>query len=145
MSPFRDTRPSHGRPPEEPTRVTEGYREPANPAFRGHYGYGEAGYYNMRGDWRIAGPFTGVGPKDYIRSDERIEDEVCHRLTQHGYVDASDVIVSVENGEVTLEGKVDNRQEKRMAEDTAYTVSGVKDVHNNLKLRWRDRKENKEK
>lgn len=140
MSAYRDTRPSKGST-EEPERVTEGYREAADPAFSGHYGYGEGGYYNMRGDWQIAGPFTGMGPKNYTQTDERIQDEVCSRLTQHGYIDASDIVVSVENGEVKLEGKVDSRQVKRMAEDTAYTVAGVREVHNHLRLRWRDREE----
>jgi osmotically-inducible protein OsmY len=46
--------------------------------------------------------------------------------------------VQVENGEVILEGTVDSRPSKRMAEETAETVSGVHDVHNRLRIEERD-------
>lgn len=82
--------------------------------------------------WLIPGPFTGVGPRGYQRSDDRICEDICDRLAQHGQIDASDVDVDVNNGEVTLKGNVDNRRMKRMAEDVAETVSGVRDVHNQL-------------
>lgn len=40
----------------------------------------------------------------------------------------------IENGEVTLEGTVKTRHEKRLAEDAVEHLSGVKDVHNHLKV-----------
>jgi BON domain len=83
------------------------------------------------------GPYTGRGPKGYRRADERIKEDVCDRLTQHGQIDASDIDVQVQNGEVTLSGVVDDRPAKRMAEDVVDSVSGVKDVHNQLKVRPR--------
>jgi hypothetical protein len=55
------------------------------------------------------GEFTGRGPRGYQRSDERIKEEVCERLTRHGQVDASDVEVRVEAGEVTVQGSVPTR------------------------------------
>jgi len=86
-------------------------------------------------EWRgVPGPFKGVGPKGYQRSDDRICEDVCDLLTIHGHIDASDIDVSVQNGEVTLEGNVPSRSMKRMAEDTAESVSGVKDVHNHLHI-----------
>ena len=81
-----------------------------------------------------AGPYTGRGPRGYQRSDERIREDVCERLMQHGQIDASDIEVDVSNGEVTLKGVVDSRQIKRMAEDVADSVPGVKDVHNQLRI-----------
>ncbi len=84
---------------------------------------------------RQEGPHVGKGPKGYRRSDERIYDDVCSNLWQHGQIDASDIDVSVENGEVTLKGTVDSRSTKRMAEDTADSIPGVQDVHNQLKIR----------
>jgi BON domain len=84
--------------------------------------------------WLIPGPFTGAGPHSYQRSDERIRDDVHERLTRHGYLDARNIQAQVSNGEVTLTGSVDTRQAKRMAADTAESVSGVKDVHNNLQI-----------
>ena len=45
--------------------------------------------------------------------------------------------VQVDNGEVTLTGTVESRQDKRRAEDIADRISGVKHVQNNLRLRQR--------
>jgi len=50
------------------------------------------------------------------------------------YVDASDIDVRVSDCEVTLEGSVRERQEKRIAEDVAERVAGVRDVHNLLRV-----------
>lgn len=76
----------------------------------------------------------GRGPSDYTRSDERIREDVNDALTHDWRVDASHVRVTVKDGEVTLEGTVDTRQDKRRAEDLADDVSGVRHVQNNLRL-----------
>jgi hypothetical protein len=81
-----------------------------------------------------AGPHAGRGPRGYQRSDERIREDVCDALCEHGYVDASDIEVTVLNGEVTLIGIVRERPEKRMAEDAVEQVSGVREVHNQLRV-----------
>ena len=78
--------------------------------------------------------FRGVGPKNYERSDDRIREDVCERLAQDEYVDASDVDVTVSGGVVTLAGTIDRRMSKRRAEDIAESVGGVRDVQNNLRL-----------
>lgn len=101
-------------------------------------GYGSRGYardygYRSEGRW-VEGPQTGRGPRGYQRSDERIHEEVCERLTQHGQIDASDIEIEVQQGEVTLTGTVTDRRAKRLAEDVAESVMGVKDVHNRLRL-----------
>jgi hypothetical protein len=80
------------------------------------------------------GPHAGRGPRDYRRSDERIRDEACDVLTRHGHVDATGVRVEVQDGEVTLEGTVGSRQQKRLAEDAVDAVQGVRDVHNRLRV-----------
>ncbi len=80
------------------------------------------------------GRFTGRGPKGYVRSDERILENVNERLEDHGDLDASDISVAVSGGEVTLEGMVEDRQSKRLAEDLAHAVSGVRDVQNRLRV-----------
>jgi osmotically-inducible protein OsmY len=77
----------------------------------------------------------GRGPKGYMRSDSRINEDVHDRLTDHPRLDASEVTVSVENGEVTLSGFVRRRGDKRIAEDCADGVTGVKNVQNNLRVR----------
>jgi hypothetical protein len=77
----------------------------------------------------------GKGPKGYVRSDERIREDVCDRLSDDDELDASDITVTVSNGEVRLEGSVLDRQSKHRAEDLAESVSGVRDITNNLRAR----------
>lgn len=76
----------------------------------------------------------GSGPQNYARSDERILDDVCDRLTEDRYVDARDITVTVQEREVTLDGTVSSKAAKRRAEDCADHVSGVKHVQNNLRV-----------
>jgi hypothetical protein len=71
--------------------------------------------------------------RGYQRSDERIREDVYERLMEHPYVDSTDVEVSVSQGEVTLEGTVPDRWEKRLAEDLAEGVFGVTEVYNRLR------------
>ncbi len=85
--------------------------------------------------WRVPGPFAGRGPKGYQRSDERIREDLSDRLTAHGLIDASDIEVRIQGGEVTLIGFVDSREAKRAAEDCAEDLPGVREVHNQLRIR----------
>ena len=80
------------------------------------------------------GHHAGRGPRNYRRSDARILEDVCEALTRHGDVDATDIEVAVEGGEVTLSGTVDDRRTKRLAEDVAASCAGVHDVHNRLRV-----------
>ncbi len=58
-------------------------------------------------------------------------------MTEHGDLDAGDVEVDVRDGEVTLRGTVDDRRQKWLTEDISDAVTGVRDVHNELKIRQR--------
>jgi osmotically-inducible protein OsmY len=78
--------------------------------------------------------YRGRGPKGYRRSDDRVREDVNDRLSDDSYVDASDIDVSVSNGEVTLSGTVDSRSARRRAEDIAENVSGVSYVQNNIRV-----------
>jgi osmotically-inducible protein OsmY len=93
----------------------------------GTYGGGLSDFGSERGR------HSGRGPKGYQRSDDRIREDVCERLTHHPEIDASEIDVKVSNGEVTLSGSVDERNAKRMAEEIAEQISGVKDVHNQIR------------
>ncbi|KAA2237005.1 BON domain-containing protein [Salinarimonas soli] len=84
---------------------------------------------------RTDGPHRGRGPKGYRRSDERILEDVSDRLMEDPHVDARAIEVRVEEGEITLEGTVGSRWEKRHSEDIAEAVSGVSHVQNNLRVR----------
>ena len=79
----------------------------------------------------------GRGPRGYTRSDDRIREDVNDRLTDDPHIDASDIDVSVSNGEVTLSGTVDERFAKRHAEDIAESVAGVTHVQNNIRVKAR--------
>ena len=82
----------------------------------------------------------GRGPKGYRRSDDRIHDEVCERIARSG-VNADEVEVKVENGEVTLTGTVERREDKWRLESLCDSVFGVDDVHNQLRSSDRSRRE----
>lgn len=76
----------------------------------------------------------GRGPRGYQRSDERIKEDINDRLSDDSWVDATEVSVEVNRGEVVLSGTVDNRIEKRRAEDLAESISGVRNVENRIRV-----------
>src|SRR5262245_32238876 len=55
--------------------------------------YGESGRRRARSEDDGGGPHAGRGPRGYRRSDDRIREDVCDRLCEHGFVDASDIEV----------------------------------------------------
>ncbi len=117
------------------------YNSGYGPDYRSNAGGHQGGFENRQGGQgsyadqqrNVMGQHAGKGPKGYRRSDDRIREEVCDALTQHGHIDASEIEVRVKDGEVTLTGTVDRRDEKRMAEDAVDRVPGVREVHNQLR------------
>lgn len=77
---------------------------------------------------------AGRGPKGYVRSDARIVDDVQLTLREAHDVDASQVLLIVENGVVTLTGNVPDRAMKRAAEQCVADVRGVSDVINRIRV-----------
>lgn len=84
---------------------------------------------------------SGKGPKGFVRSDERIHEQVCEALTDHPEIDASQIEVEVVAGEVTLKGTVSNRAIKRLAEDVLHDLKFVKEVHNHIRSADRVKKD----
>jgi hypothetical protein len=82
-------------------------------------------------------PRRNRGPKGYKRSDERIREDVCDRLIEAD-VDASDVSVTVSDGEVLLVGTVGSRRAKHEIEMVSEVVPGVHDVQNQIRVRRHD-------
>ena len=76
----------------------------------------------------------GKGPSNYTRSDDRIKEDVSDTLSEDWHIDASEIEVAVDEGEVTLSGTVQNRHDKRHAEDIIEDLSGVRHVQNNLRV-----------
>jgi len=119
---------------------------------RSNYGHDEErGFFERAGD-EIASWFgdddaarrremdhRGRGPSNYTRSDERILEDACDRLSDDSALDARNITVSVASGEVTLDGTVESRFAKRRAEDCVDGLSGVKHVQNNLRVQTSSR------
>ena len=124
---------------------------------QGHYGsaqgqhglssqgqsYGQASGYGMQGQYGEnrygygatgSQGFRGRGPRDYRRSDERITEDLNERLTDDDSLDASSITVRVVDGVATLSGTVESRWMKHRAEDIADGCSGIKDVHNEIRV-----------
>ena len=78
--------------------------------------------------------YAGIGPRGYRRSDQRMLEDVCDRLTEDRRINASDIEVKCHEGVVSLTGSVQSREEKRRAEDIAESVVGIHDVQNNLRV-----------
>ncbi len=124
---------------------TGGYGRDLDYGRRGALGYGGYGgmggaetgssAYGAQGYDAMSQPHhRGRGPRGYRRSDERIREDVCEMLSDDPYLDASNMEVTVKECEVTLSGAVNSREDKRRAEHLAERISGVKDVHNSLRV-----------
>ncbi|RAW00090.1 BON domain-containing protein [Pseudochryseolinea flava] len=87
---------------------------------------------NSRRDAKYA---TDYSPKRNVtRRDESIADDIYIRLTEHGDLDASEMMLDVTNGVVVISGYVDSRASKRLAEDICEHVRGVQQVENRLRV-----------
>jgi len=119
-----------------------GFGGPSN-----EYGSGYGGAYGGQSSWSgsygrssgfgesgRSGSHAGRGPRNYQRSDERIREEVNERLTDDPRIDASDIDVEVRSGEVILRGRVEERRDKRTAEEIIENLPGVKDVKNEIRV-----------
>ena len=83
---------------------------------------------------RGRGGHRGRGPKNYTRTDQRITEDLCERLTEDDDVDAGDIEVAVSDGVATLTGTVAERWMKHRAEDIAEACGGVRDVENRIRV-----------
>jgi hypothetical protein len=120
---YRHDQGGHEQRHPEMQRFGGGYRDFSGDEQKDLYGEGKPG------------PFAGVGPKGYKRSDERIFEDVCERLMEDGHVDARGIEVEVKGAEVILKGSVPTRYMKRLAEDVSASALGVKDVLNQLRIK----------
>lgn len=109
-------------------RQIDDYAEP-------HAGYTDLGWPDRYASNLYGVSYRGRGPQNWRRDDNRIREDVCELMTEDDDLDPSDIEVQVQNGEVTLTGTVERRENKRRAEDLSERVSGVRDVHNHLQVR----------
>lgn len=101
--------------------------------------FGTSGGGTYAGGFQVENRFghAGRGPRGYQRSDERILDDAHDRLERDGWVDATDVEISINAGEISLRGTVETREMRRRAEEIVDSISGVRHVTNDLRVRRR--------
>ena len=80
---------------------------------------------SARNSARAAKP--AVYPSDIKK---KIEDA----LARHAEIEAREIRVTVREGKVSLEGKVDSWEERRAVEDAAWSVVGVQSVDDRLTI-----------
>lgn len=138
--PFTDTLTEHDRFDEDFTGGN--YRPGRRHATEGGYAYGNYGgitpegrrYEGANHFFEVPRRRRNLGPSNLQRQDQRIYEDICERLTDDDRIDASEIEVSVANGEVTLTGKLRSRQQKRRATFVIEDIRGVQDVHNNIRV-----------
>ena len=114
--------------------------------------YGSGGYDQVSGGYGYRGSqatgdyqsgmegqrsYRGLGPQTYKRSDDRIRDDVCERLTDDFRIDASNITIDVNQGAVTLSGTVPERHMRYAAEDLVDDAMGVESINNQLRVQSR--------
>jgi hypothetical protein len=85
-----------------------------------------------------AAPKKNPGPAQNPEQDAAIEHEVCHRLETNQFVEQRRIHVSSHDGNVTLEGIVENRFARERAEQLAREVERVSDVENRIRVQIQD-------
>lgn len=111
------------------------YRGPLSSNFNEYPQYGH-NLENRRNRNRVShNDYTGLGPRGYKRSDARIKEELCELLARDHYIDASDIVVAVEDGIVKLSGTVRQREDRVEAEMLAESVIGVEDIQNDISVK----------
>ena len=125
-------------------RFSEEDREAIGPDERGRDDRGPRdereprSWMDRAGDF-LAGREVGDGTRTGRRrgpSDRVLWAVIVERLKDHRGLDLRDVEVLVDNAEVTLNGTVRRKEEKRRIEDIV-DIDGVRHVQNNLRVRDR--------
>jgi osmotically-inducible protein OsmY len=109
----------------------------------GTSGYASEGAWSDSDDWTPESEsdfisHRGRGPKGYQRSDERLLETICERLTDDPRIDASDIEVAVKDQTATLRGSVADRRTKYDVEEVVEAC-GVREIRNELRVnqqRW---------
>jgi hypothetical protein len=79
--------------------------------------------------------FRGRGPRGYQRTDARLHEVICERLTDDPQIDAGGISVKVERGEISLEGEVPDRRTKHHIEDVVDEISWSAPIYNRLRTK----------
>lgn len=102
--------------------------------FSAGVGAGPDGGRREAGTAQRATGRRGKGPRNATRSDSLIAEELNERMTDDDQLDASEILLRVEDGHVLLTGEVPERWMKHRAEDIADGVRGVRDIENRIRV-----------
>lgn len=81
------------------------------------------------------GGYRGKGPKGYQPSDARLKERLDEAFYDDDMLDASEIEVQVKDGEVTLQGAVESREDRQRAEWLVSRVAGEHThIHNSLRI-----------
>ena len=72
---------------------------------------------------------AAAGPED-----QRLASEICRKLEENQFVEASRITVDSAGGAVTLAGIVENRYARERAEQLAREIEGVQAVENRIRV-----------
>jgi BON domain len=114
------------------------YKDPEEDPYFAFLHEGEQSLWSRVKDFVARTFHVGVDSKAVQRSDERIKADAYDALWHRGDLDPTDIEVQVKASHVTLEGTVADRRSKRVAEDVAKGVLGVRGVENRLQIRHDD-------
>lgn len=96
---------------------------------------GQSAWSDRYSDWLGGdrGGYRGRGPKGYQRSNERLQELICDRLTDDPRIDASEIAVEVRDRTVQLTGTVDDRRTKYDVEELVERC-GALEIDNQLRV-----------
>ncbi|MFM0136274.1 BON domain-containing protein [Caballeronia grimmiae] len=110
--------------------------EKGHVTLRGDVEWAHQSHTAVRGIAHLRG-VTGVTNEIRVQSDlasQDIGDAICRALQRHAQREARHIEVKVEDGTVTLSGKVDSAAERDAARGAAWSTRGVTAVVDNLQL-----------
>lgn len=127
-----DDAPSYGDWQRHSTGATSGARGQEGFSFPGEHTWGEAQAKRERQTEQRGSADRRVAQRR--RPDDALARELQEILTKDPELDATEIEVEVEGGAVTLNGVVDSSDARLLAEELVESVTGVREVHNNLKV-----------
>lgn len=81
----------------------------------------------------IAGVINEITLKPVVQATD-VKQRIADALKRHAEVEAKRVQIRVHDGEVDLEGEVDDWDERQAVVHAAWSVAGVKEVHDRLRI-----------
>ena len=127
-----DDAPSYGDWQRHSTGAGSGARGQEGLSFPGERTWGESQFRQERQEEQRGGGERRIGQRR--RPDAALAQELQEILTKDPELDATEIEVEVEGGAVTLRGVVDSTDARLLAEELVESVTGVREVHNNLKV-----------